>query len=299
MVNKVKNYFHHHWARPLYSLIRPLQPIFNLKKRTFFDKFKVSTKDGVEFWLYNNAFNLETRLFWSGFEKSDWEKKTREIWGELSRHSKVILDIGANTGIFSVMAMAYHPEAHVFAFEPQPNVFRVLERNNTINGFDIQCHQLALSDESGQLPFYNTGYSTFEENNTTHGSLNKEWRTEHQHSIVVEVERLDSFLIRNQVGKVDMVKIDVETLEFEVLKGFGTLLFEHRPVIILEIQNTAMGDRLNTLFSGQDYQYFWINEDKGLQLVELLGRNTSQKHLNYLICPLEKLKLIVLFLTHA
>lgn len=298
-LGKVKSYFHHHLARPLYEMVRPWQPIFNLKRRTFFDKFKVRTKDGVEFWLYNNAFNLETTLFWSGFEKSDWEKKTREIWAELSKQSRVIFDVGANTGIFSVIAQAYHPNSHVYAFEPQPNVFRILGRNNYINGFDIQCHQLALSNESGQLPFYNTGYSTFEENNTTHGSLNKEWRTEHQHSIVVDVERLDSFLIRNQVKKVDLIKIDVETLEFEVLKGYGELLFEHRPVIILEIQNEAIGDRLNTLFSKQDYQYFWVNEEKGIFQVENLGRNTSQEHLNYLLCPKEKLELVKNFIFNS
>ncbi|MFC3415147.1 FkbM family methyltransferase [Algoriphagus hitonicola] len=289
MIKSLKNYFHHHLARPFYSLIRPLQPFFNLKKRTFFDKFKVKTKDGVEFWLYNNAFNLETKLFWSGFEKSDWEKKTREIWSELSKSLKVILDIGANTGIFSVLAKAYNSEVEVYAFEPQPNVFRVFQMNNEINGFDIQCHQLALSDESGQLPFYNTGYSTFEANNTTHGSLNKEWRTEHQHSIVVEVERLDCFLTKNQVGKVDLIKIDVETLEFEVLNGYGDLLWLHQPIIILEIQNEDIGSKLLSLFDGKEFEFFWINESKGLVPVDTLGTKTNQENLNYCLCPKNKM----------
>jgi FkbM family methyltransferase len=291
-MKNIKNYFHYHLARPLYQIIRPLQPVFNLKKRTFFDKFRVKTKDGVSFWLYNNAFNLETNLFWAGFEKSDWEKKTREIWSELSKVSNVILDIGANTGIFSIIAKAYNPKAKVHAFEPQPNVFKVLEKNNQINSFDIYCHQLALSDESGELPFYNTGYSTFENNNTTHGSLNKEWRTEKQQAIKVQVERLDEFLDKNKVNKIDLIKIDVETLEFEVLSGYGKNLAQHNPLILLEIQNDQIGQNIQGLLEGKEYLFYWINEEKGLIQVGNLGTNTNQENLNYLLCPKSKIHLV-------
>lgn len=295
-MNTVKKYFHHHLARPVYSIIRPLQPIFNLKKRAFFDKFKVTTKDGVRFWLYNNAFYWETEIFWIGYIEINWEKKTREIWATLARESQVILDIGANTGIFSVIAKAYNKKAEIHAFEPQPNVFSVLQKNNQINDYDIQSHPLALSDKKGELPFYNTGYSTFENNNTTHGSLNKEWRTEHQHSILVKVERLDHFLDKIRCGEVDLMKIDVETLELEVLKGYGEKLWEDRPIIILEIQNPEIGDKLCQLFQSKHYLYYLINEENGIYPIEELGRNTDQDNLNYLLCPQEKKKMVKRFL---
>jgi FkbM family methyltransferase len=287
--NRVKYYFQSNFARPLYELVRPFQVTLNIKKRTFFDKFRVKTKHGISFWLYNNAFNLETKLFWSGFEKSNWEKKSREIWNELSKKSKIVFDIGANTGIYSILAKAYNPKAEVYGFEPQPNVFNVLKKNNLINGFDIRCYQLALSNESGELPFYNTGHSTFEANNTTHGSLNKEWRTDHQHSIIVNVSRLDHFIREKGIGKIDLIKIDVETLEFEVLEGYGDFLYEHRPIIILEIQNEEIGRKLSALFRSKDYQYFWINENEGLVSVTSLGGMTKIDNWNYCLVPVEKL----------
>jgi FkbM family methyltransferase len=292
MRKRIKSLYHRYFARSIYSLLRIWQPILHLKQRTFFDKFNIKTKDGITFSLYNNAFKLETELFWCGFEKSPWERKTREIWSALAKKSKVILDIGANTGIFSVLAKAYNPSAEVHAFEPQPNVYRVLKKNSDNNQFDIHCHLLALSDEAGELPFYNTGFSTFEANNTTHGSLNKEWRTEHQHSIVVKVERLDQFVERNEIGLIDLIKIDVETLEYEVLMGYGYLLLQHRPIIILEIQTQEIGDRLYKLLSPHAYRFFWINEDSGLLSVEELGTRTNHENLNYLCCPAEKEGLI-------
>ncbi len=291
-LNKIKSYFHHHLARPVYQMIRPFQPIFNLKKRTFFDKFKVKTKDGVEFWLYNNAFYWETEIFWQGFNKINWEMKTREIWSELARQSDVILDIGANTGIFSVIAQAYNPNSEIYAFEPQPNIFNVLKKNNEINSFDIQCLQIALSDTTGEFPFYNTGDTTFEGINTTHGSLNKNWRPKNQLSISVPVDRLDDFLERSCSKKVDLIKIDVETLEFEVLLGYAKLLYIHLPIIILEIQNENIGLNIFNLLKDECYQFFWINENKGLVPVETLGAMTNQENLNYLLCPSNKLNQI-------
>lgn len=295
----IKSYFHRKLARPMYGLMRLLQPVFNFKKRTFFDKFKVKTPEGNSFWLYNNAFTLETEIFWIGYNHINWEKKTREIWSNLAKNSQVILDIGANTGIFSVIAKAHNEMAKIHAFEPQPNIFKVLEKNNQINHFDIHNHQLALSDESGELPFYNTGYSTFEDNNTTHGSLNKEWRTENQHSILVPVYRLDTFIENNEIKGVDLIKIDVETLEFEVLKGYGKYLFQHRPLILLEVQNDQIGENIKRLLDAEDYLFFWVNEEKGLIQVDNPGFDSDQNNHNYLICPREKVYLVEIYIVNG
>lgn len=292
MLDKFKSYFHHNLARPLYQIIRPLQPIFNLKKRTFFDKFRVKTRDGVSFWLYNNAFYWETEMFWAGFENFNYEKKSRLIWCKLAKSSKIILDIGSNSGWFSVMAKVYNSKAIVHAFEPQPNIFQVLKRNNAVNSFDIFCHQLALSDKKGEFPFYNTGANTFTTENTNHGSLNKDWRPEKQHSIFVQVDRLDQFLQENQNPKVDLIKIDVETYEYEVLKGYGTMLELHQPVILIEIQDRELGDKVASLYSPGTVKFFQIDESDGLLEVSRLGENSSQENRNYLICPLNKLSLI-------
>lgn len=289
---KVKSYFHHHLARPLYEMVRPLQPVLNLKKRTFYDKFKVRTNDGVDFWLYNNAFYWETEMFWAGFENFDYEKKTRLIWCQLAKSSSTILDIGSNSGWFSVMAKAYNPDASVHAFEPQPNIYQVLQKNNTVNGFDINCHQLALSDEKGEFPFYNTGANTFTTENTNHGSLNKDWRPEKQYSILVKVDRLDAFLEANNIPPVDLMKIDVETLEYEVLHGYGELMHVHQPIILLEIQDKELGSKVSSLYGQEEAKFFHIDESLGLKEVPQLGEDSTQENRNYLICPISKLHLI-------
>ena len=66
-------------------------------------------KKGNSFKLYNNAFLLETHIFWLGIDNYQWENKTREIWCDLSTKSNTIADVGANVGIFSVLAKANNP----------------------------------------------------------------------------------------------------------------------------------------------------------------------------------------------
>ena len=252
-------------------------------------KINVKTKEGKRFYLYNPPFNIETEIFWQGFENFNWERKTRKIWIELCQRADSILDIGANSGIFSVLAKVYNPESTVYAFEPQPNIYEVLEKNNRINNFDILCQRIAISDVNSTMPFYNYGNDPFGKGNTTAGSLNKEWRPNKQKFIEVDVVTLDSFIARKNIKKIDLLKIDVETLEAEVLNGYREHFFIHNPTVVMEIQNTKIGKKINSFFKDNNYHYFNIDESKGLLPTTELGNHDDR---NYLICHNEKLDLI-------
>ena len=264
-------------------------PIKYVKKLRFKGVFKVQTEKGKNFKLYNNAFLLETHIFWLGIDNYQWENKTREIWCDLSTKSNIIADVGANVGVFSVLAKANNPKAQVIAFEPQPNIFEILKKNNAINKFDIHCENNAISNTSGSVPFYNHGPNTFSDNNTTSGSLNKTWRPVDQNSINVETITLQNYINTNNIASIDLLKIDVETLEYEVLLGYGDFLLKHEPIIILEIQSTEIGSNIETLLTKSLYLYYSIDESKGLIQIGVLGKGEDN---NYLLCPKSKVHLI-------
>lgn len=56
----------------------------------------------------------------------------------------IVLDIGGNMGMFSLMARVLYPEARIVCLEPHPETFDRLEWN--LRFFDIELHRLALSD---------------------------------------------------------------------------------------------------------------------------------------------------------
>jgi hypothetical protein len=71
----------------------------------------------------------------------------------------------------------------------------------------------------------------------------------------------------------------VETLEPEVLEGYGDLLQKHRSDILIEIQSEEIGKRIEALLQGADYQFFMIREGEGKEQVERLGMD--EEHRNY------------------
>ena len=64
-----------------------------------------------------------------------------------------VFDIGANIGMFSLYAATRHPDATIYAFEPIPPVFEVLQLNAELHGRNIQPVAVALSDGVGRASF--------------------------------------------------------------------------------------------------------------------------------------------------
>ena len=296
MVNKIKliikEFIYKYIMIYIYYILRHLitpnkKMIRNYK---FKGNIKVVTKDKKKFYLYNNAFILESSIFWLGFDNINWERNTRKVWITLSKKSKIIFDIGANTGIFSMIAKVYNNDCEIHSFEPQPNIYHIFKKNIQINNFNISCNNIALSNQIGQAPFYNYGDNTFIDKNTTAGSLNQKWRQKNQNTITVKVNTLKQYIEKNNLTKIDLMKIDVETYEYEVLLGMENYLKIFKPIIILEIQTNIIANNIQLLLKKLDYIFYNINENDGL-----LKKNTldiDENNLNYLLCPIEKKHLI-------
>jgi FkbM family methyltransferase len=270
------------------------KPLLVSKRMEFQGTFKTKTYDNKYFYLYNAPFYLETEIFWQGgIDNYEWEYMTRRIWTHLCKQSNTIFDIGSNSGLFATLAKVYNLGSKVVAFEPQPNVYGVLKRNNEVNKFDIVCENCALSNEDGIIPFYNYGNNTFSTHNTTAGSLNKSWRPDNQTSIDVSVMQLDSYLIEKNIKKIDLIKIDVETFEYEVLLGYKENLPKHKPMIILEIQDDTIAKNITSLFNDEDYLYYNIDDEKGLKKLKML--ETQGDNRNFLLIPASKCYLLADF----
>ena len=69
--------------------------------------------------FYNYGGSIENSIFWN--ELDEYEKEANWAWNALAKSSNVIFDIGANTGVYSVMSKIVNPNARVFAFEPSRN----------------------------------------------------------------------------------------------------------------------------------------------------------------------------------
>lgn len=266
---------------PVYNGLRK---VINLPKKWhsyfyFVGNFR-SKVDGKSFLMrnYGYQFHVENELFWGGIENG-WEKESLTLWAKLCKIHHHILDIGANTGVFSVIAKTVNPAARVIAFEPMPKIYEKLVYNLQLNQLnDVEASLYALSDYDGEATIYPTNldhvYSV---------TVNKK-RDDivvPVHEVTIQTIRLDHFIEQHHITAIDLIKIDVETHEPEVLTGMGTYLKAFRPTFLIEIQSDEIAEKISQLIEGCDYVFYNIDENDGITKVDQLSKSS---YFNYLIC---------------
>jgi FkbM family methyltransferase len=159
-----------------------------------------------------------------------WEHFVDEILCGVTRAGDRVLDAGANQGYYSVkLGNIVGPEGRLIAFEPNPELYELLETNLDINGFKprSQVFRNALGAEPG------TAELRFSYKNMGGGSLSPHLAAG-QEAVRVEVVRGDDVLPPDMVF--DVMKFDVEGFEPEAAEGLaGVLARSTHAAIVLEI----------------------------------------------------------------
>jgi len=242
----------------------------------FKGNFKVRV-DGKKFRLHHCQATIENKLFWKGID--GWEKVSLHTWIKLCRESSVILDIGANTGIYSIVAATIKPQSKIFSFEPSKKTFEDLRANIRLNHFsNVYALNYAISNHSGEAVFYD-----FDAEHQYSASLNKDMfgAEVRRKELTVQIKSLDDFIEENSLTKIDLIKLDVEMHEPEVLEGFRKYLSHFRPTILIEVLNDDMAKRLSILLDGLNYFYFDISEESVPEQIFKLQKSSG---FNLLIC---------------
>lgn len=259
----------------LKTVWKPKEKIY--KHLHFVGVFKVKVDRVKSFKIKHYGFLIENEIFWAGLTNG-WEKESIKLWIKLCEKSQIILDIGANTGVYSLIAKAVNPNAKVYAFEPVTRIFNKLKTNISLNNFDIYPIEKAISNSDGTAVIYD--WPT-EHIYTVTVNKNLQSSETPVHIVKIETQKLDSFVKLNQIPKIDLIKIDVETHEPEVLEGFLDNLFQFKPTFLIEILNNEVGEKVNAIMQKADYLYFNIDETSGARQVEKI---TKRDYDNYLLC---------------
>ena len=222
--------------------------------------FKVPVGKSKSFKVNHFGLIIENEIFWNGLT-GNWEKESLKLWIRLCERSDVVVDIGANTGIYSLVAKAVNPAAHVYAFEPHPYYFPMLEKNALINNFDIRPYKRAISNYDGTIDIGDYAGGTS--------------------ALRTEAIKLDTFIEEDRIKKIDLIKIDVETHEPQVLEGFMHYLPRFKPAMIIEILDDVVAKKVSDAVSGLGYLYFNIDEKGSVRQTSEIGKSD---YYNYLLC---------------
>ena len=189
-----------------------------------------------------------------------YEPPALPLFGVLSTlASGAVLDVGANTGLYSLVAAAANPAIDVFAFEPIHAIadgMRVNLEANTAIASRIQLVETALSNRCGESVFYETV------NNigliATSSSLDREHAVSQGEFLerIVPVDTLSNWVNCKGISKVSLIKIDVEGHESAVLEGAKYVLERDRPFVLVEMLQRADFSSIQSIIHDFRYQDF-------------------------------------------
>ena len=123
-----------------------------------------------------------------------------------------VIDIGAGLGDFSILTAYEHPNSQVYAFEPFPESFELLQTNKRLNGSqNIHTFQIAVSSKSKHMQLLTTGEAV--QHTTTDSTVSG------TASSMIEVEGLSlaDVLKVNEIAHCHFLKLDCEGSEFDIL----------------------------------------------------------------------------------
>lgn len=259
---------------------------------SFKDDFEVKIDDKHQFKMKHFGYELENELFWRGLK--GWEAVSFELWIKLCKDAEVIFDVGANTGVFALIAKTIQPNSKVYAFEPVKRVSQKIHYNNELNNYDIKVIQKAAADYDGVGTIYDPMgehlYSV---------TVNKNGNSPDKEVAAVEIEtiKLSTFIEAEGLQKIDLMKIDVESFEPEVLEGLGEYLQRFQPSIIIEILGEDIGVRVNEIMKNLDYLFFKVEDNTRLVRTDQISNSIEKEEddHNYFLCTekvAKELKLI-------
>ena len=248
------------------------------------ETFRVNCPEGVSFQYHATAGDLIGRaLYWRGVDA--WESATIRTFRRLVRHANSFMDIGANSGVYTVLAAAERPDIRCDSFEPVPHIYERLCEHIRLNHCEDRCkaHNVALSDFVGTAKFH-VPFVDF----PSSSSLNPTgFRGIHGRLIDVPVKTVDDVVAER---KIDLIKIDVEGFEDRVLQGMGSLLERSRPVMIVECVPDGPYRKVAEMLSPLNYQFFHIREEAVLPQQTIVP---DFRDVNYLCIPQERSKWLV------
>lgn len=149
------------------------------------------------------------------------------------------IDVGANQGLYTLfIAHRIGPAGRVLALEPSRRELTRLAGHVRLNRLrNVTCLPVAAGAAPGEGTLrvaaeYNAGHNTL-------GAFAYP-TTEALRTETVAVETIDSVCARQQVDRVDFMKLDIEGAEFAALQGARKIIDDHRPAMLVELTDDAL-----------------------------------------------------------
>lgn len=209
--------------------------------------------------MYVHTFDrMMAVVFW---RISNSEQFEHDFMKNFVRPGMTVVDIGANIGYHTLqLARAVGPTGRVYAFEPDPENYRLLVKNIEVNGYqNVTAIQKAVADKAGTLSLY-----LCEENQGDHRIYHSR---DGRKTVNVQALSLDEFF-KGRYDEIDFIKIDTQGADCLVFEGMSalaeandrlTIICEFVPYLLKKCGHS--GKQLLTLIRRLGFKVFSIDDE--------------------------------------
>ena len=205
--------------------------------------------------------------------KPDWEEKEREFMTQLNlnyNNNAIVMDIGANIGIYTILLSHVYPKAKIIAIEASPTIFEMLKSNCKLNnlvfpGSNVLLINKAISDKDDITTEFYEKHSM--------STMLKEFLTNLSSTILTNKDQLNKKLVRTVtidnlvetigVNEISLLKIDVEGAEVLALKGaIKTLTHKKIKNMVIEYHSLENYNYIVKLLEQEELEYTIVNSQE-------------------------------------
>ena len=155
-----------------------------------------------------------------------------------SNTTPIIFDIGAYVGDTVEQYMTEFPKATIHAFEPTESSFAEL-KSRYANSKAVRCNKFAVIDREGIAKFNTNEFSPTNSYLSTHEEADSYWGDNllNTNNVVqIKTISIDSYCEKNEIDRINLLKIDVQGAELSVLNGAEHMLDKKNiDIIYLEV----------------------------------------------------------------
>lgn len=184
----------------------------------------------------------------SFIEYGEFSKQEGDFLASLLEPGAFVLEVGANMGSHTIKMAQKVEDGRVFAFEPQRIIFQLLCANVALNNLkNVECHWAALGASNCQIEVQELDPDL--ENNFGALPLN----------IGLPGRRIPCYAADDifSFPRLDLIKIDVEGMEKEVIRGAVGLINKHKPMLYVENDRLENSETLMKMIDGLGYAMYW------------------------------------------
>jgi FkbM family methyltransferase len=224
----------------------------------FLDYFKL-LKKGLILYKLRNGLKYFARSKTSDFEiiNEIYIIKEYDKLLHFIKENSIVIDVGAQIGVFSVLAGKLKKGVRVYSYEPfKPNC-ELLEKNIELNNLkeNIFAYELGVGGKKGKRELIicdeNTGgHGFFCENGSTKTTIN--------------VISLKDIFEKNKIKKCDFLKMDCEGAEYEIILNTSDKYLKKIKAITMEFHKNGNIENLKNFLEQKGFKVEITNIGEGI-----------------------------------